>query len=217
MEKCLIRLTSQGDLCSQSIDINNCSIGKDASWGKLRMPKINLSDFKEWNCICKGCSFSADKLVNLLFKYPKARIVINYCNVGAVLLTEDTALYYSFDKGLRWESRNLESSLFDVAAKNIGIVKTKLYTYNVFQPLIRLVAFEDEGKIWTISYKGLLSFDDNIHLEGFEENPKLKLSKLVDISQTDSLKINYALAVYEGKEVIVCLDTVENKFVLKEI
>lgn len=133
---CVYRVTECSEMLSGEFDVENGTIV-----GEESLLHIDIEKFYDYytDSYSYYKSIPQSKMYSLLAKYRDALAVINYNNIGAIVVFRDKHSLYIFKSKQFTRHTAFLHKQFDICAEVVGIVKTPLCTYEVTQPMAYLV------------------------------------------------------------------------------
>lgn len=147
---CVYRVAPDCSVIKGSFDLNT---GRLVKYPDLYNVDIT-SYFAYYELNYSEYTLASRVLYNVMCKYPKALLAINYNNIGAIVVFEDKyIMYLEAIKSVK-EVVDLQNKIVLPKARVIGIARSPILTFEVFQPLMYLAAVEIDDEEYILTEHG---------------------------------------------------------------
>jgi len=155
-------------------------------------------------------------MYDMLYKYQGVNLVINYFNIGVIIVDSENMNMCLYEGGLQARCVPLGVKPFfsEIKTQEVGVVKAPVFTYSAFQPLTRLVVFEEEGEIRSVTRFGKVKLASNIDVKDLAYDNKFK--HLLTEQDVNKDIVVYAHTLYKGEPRTLLLNKVSKKISLDE-
>ena len=206
---CVYRAHLESEIILGKYDIaNQCILGAP------ELMKFPLTKYYKIHDAMYEASKTMHKstLVDVMCKHPKSYLVINYGNIGTIIVYQSSVVEWCFGNPTWGEVATILNPLLYTEHKILGVVKSKVLTYTSAQPYAKLVAVKCVDGIERVySNHGIYTLDCEL-----DEYTKLDLPAYTNMLK-DGNSI-FGLACSKGKSVYLYRDE-ENKtlYIGKEV
>lgn len=199
---CVYRVSEHGEMIAGEFDIDEGVIVGEENLMHLDVNKFYdyyVDSYRYYSNIPKS------KLYALLSRNPSALAVINYNNIGAIVVFRDKHSLYVFKTKQFIKHTAFLHNQFDIKTEVVGVVKTPLHTCETMQPLFYLVV-DKSGDVPIVHTRfGKKRF--NIECDVVD---KPSLSRFLEMCNNDDV---YASIERNGKVLFTYIDGNEFKVV----
>lgn len=197
---CVYRVAEKGEMIQGQFDVFKgiiCNNEKLLQFDITKDYEYSIDNYSYYS------ELPMAKLYNVLCDNPKALAVINYNNIGAVVVFRDKHSLYMYKSRQFIKHTAFMEEPFNLKTELIGIVRTPLKTYETLQPVFYLIVDKTDGTpiVHTSHGKKIVTFE-------YDKIDKPNLSRFVEMCKTEGI---YASFEQDGKVKFAVVDGDELK------
>lgn len=200
---CVYRLCEKAEPCVSTFNIDT---GKVEGIEEF-MNVVNLKELIGYGGIeSRDYYIEKCKYYNLMYLYPKVKLCIDYYGTSIITIDDEFLRVYLVGKGFVRLPISHHVKLFNIETRDVGIVKSPVFTYEVSQSINHMIAFKNSEATYLQTRYGIKKLPAVVKFTDLTEQAPPKLNILLEEEDKNTECRVYGYINIKGKRHILYYD-----------